>query len=69
MRIQTITPKVSTKFGSLYVHALHKDGRVAEIRFSSPGKFSDTTMGEALDALSEADAVTDIIADISKKAA
>lgn len=61
-RTLTATQKVQTRFGSLYVHVSHVGGRVIEVRFSSPGKFSDTTMGEVFDALG--DAVNSIIAEL-----
>lgn len=53
MRTQTITERVPTKFGSLYVHVSHHGGRIVEVRFSSPGKHCGSEMGEALDALGE----------------
>lgn len=54
-RHRTITTKVNTPFGSLYTHVSHdKLGRAIEVRISSPGKFSETEMGEALTALGTA---------------
>jgi hypothetical protein len=61
-RQQAFTQKIPTQFGSLYVHASFSNGRVTEVRFSSPGKFSDTTMGTVLDLLGEA--VTSLIAHV-----
>lgn len=60
MRSETNTTKVPTKFGSLYAHISHSDGRIVEVSFSSPGKFADTAIGDALDRL--ADAVNETIA-------
>lgn len=60
LRSRTLTQKVETKFGTLYAHVEYgADARATEVRFSSPGKFSDTTIGEVLDGLGEA--VTDIL--------
>jgi hypothetical protein len=54
-RALTITQKVPTKFGSLYVHVQHDGaGNVVHVAFSSPGKFSQTAIGGALDALAAA---------------
>lgn len=62
-RHRTITTKVKTPFGSLYTHVSHDEGgRAVEVRISSPGKFSETEMGEALTAL--ATAITIALKDI-----
>ena len=62
-RHRTITTKVKTPFGSLYTHVSHdKWGRATEVRISSPGKFSETEVGEALTAL--ATAITTTLKDI-----
>jgi hypothetical protein len=54
-RLHCTTQKVQTKFGNLFVHVAHDTkGRILGIDISAPGKFSDTTMGEVLDSLSEA---------------
>ena len=53
-RTETITTKVPTKFGSLYTHVSHASGKVVEIAFSSPGKFADTAIGDALNLLAQA---------------
>lgn len=58
-RLPTITQKVATSFGTLYVHVNYAEGRPVALRISSPGKFSDTTMGAVLDAIAEA--ATDIL--------
>lgn len=61
-RQHTITAKIGTRFGSMYAHVSHVGKRITEVRFSAPGKFNDTTMGEVLDRL--ADTVTDMVAQI-----
>jgi len=54
-RLNTITQKVATQFGSLYTHVSHDAaGRVVEIAFSSPGKFDNSSIGEAMTALGHA---------------
>ncbi len=54
-RHRTITTKVKTPFASLYTHVCFNDkGQVTEVSISSPGKFSDTEVGGALTALTEA---------------
>ena len=53
--MRTVTSRVETPFGSLYVHMGFDDKGVArEFSISTPGKHHDTTMGEALIAISEA---------------
>ena len=61
-RLHTITQKIATKYGTHYAHISFRDDRVAEIAFSSPGKFSDTALAELLIALSES--VNTVIAEI-----
>ena len=62
-RHHTITTKVKSPFGSLYTHVSFDDnGYVIEVNMSSPGKFMETEMGEALIALAEA--ITNAIKDI-----
>lgn len=61
-REHTITRKVQTAFGSLYAHVSDDGQFITEVRFSSPGKFADTTMGHVLDALGEA--VTEVITEL-----
>lgn len=61
-REHTITTKVETRFGSMYAHVSHVGRLVTEVRFSSPGKFSDTTFGEVLEKLG--DVVTAAVTDI-----
>ena len=54
-RHYTITTKVKTPFASLYTHVSFDDeGHATEVSISSPGKFSETEVGEALTALAEA---------------
>ena len=54
-RFDTITVKVKTPFGSLYAHiGFDKNKNLVEISFSSPGKFSETEVGNALNALAGA---------------
>ena len=54
-RRRTTTTKVETRFGSLYTHVSHDEaGCATEVAISSPGKFSETEMGEALNALAGA---------------
>ena len=63
MRKRTTTTKVKTRFGSLYTHVSHdSEGRAVEIAISSPGKFSETEMGDALNAL--ATAITATLGDV-----
>lgn len=50
-RTQTITEKVPTEFGNLYVHVDHIGAQIEGISFSSPGKFFETSVGTALDSL------------------
>ncbi len=64
-RKRTITTKVKTSFGSLYTHvSFNKKGQAVEVKISSPGKFNDTEMGQALEALAES--ITDAITGVSK---
>jgi len=54
-RTETLTQRVQTKFGTLYAHVeFTHDLAIHAVRFSSPGKFSDTTMGEVLESLGDA---------------
>ncbi len=54
-RQRTTTTKVPTRFGSLYTHVSHDAaGRAVEVAISSPGKFSETEIGDALTALAGA---------------
>jgi hypothetical protein len=57
-RTPTRTAKVDTEAttlkGALYVHVEHNEqGRATAVRFSSPGKMSDTTMERVLEALGQ----------------
>ena len=59
-RYHTITTKVATPFASLYTHvSFDAEGQATEVSISSPGKFSETEMGEALTALAKA--ITDAL--------
>ena len=63
-RTRTTSTKVKTSFGSLYTHVAHDhSGRAVEVSISSPGKFSETEMGEALRLLAEA--ITATLTDVS----
>jgi hypothetical protein len=53
-REETTTAKVQTDFAPLYCHISHVAGAVTEIRFSSPGKFSDTAIEKLLAQLGDA---------------
>jgi len=57
-RLNTITMKVPTRFGSLYAHVSHDprdpSGRVIEVAFSTPGKFDTSAVSDALIALGHA---------------
>lgn len=54
-RLDSVTVKVKTPFGSLYAHVgFDKSGYPVEVSFSSPGKFSETEVGNALNALADA---------------
>lgn len=54
-RLGTVTQKIATQFGSLYTHVSHDaNGRIVEVAFSSPGKFDNSSMGEAMIALGDA---------------
>ena len=62
-RHRATTVRVATPFGSLYVHvAYDREGCAIEVSISSPGKFSDTEMGEVLAALSTA--ITEVLRDV-----
>lgn len=57
-RLNTITQKVPTRFGSLYAHVSHdprdRSGRVVEVAFSTPGRVVNTAVSDAIIALGEA---------------
>lgn len=57
-RLNTLTQKVPTKFGSLYAHVSHDPrdpaGRVIEVAFSTPGKFDNSAVSDAVVALGAA---------------
>lgn len=61
-RSETLTQKVNTPFGRIYVHvAFDGAGGAREVRISTPGKHGDTSVGDALDAIG--DAITQVLAD------
>ena len=66
MRAETLTQRILTQFGALYARASVLDGRVVEVRFSHPRRFSHMAKGCVLDAMH--DAVTDVIADLQQHA-
>lgn len=51
-RLHALTEKISTSFGSMYVHC-HFDnlGRVHSVQVSYPGKHMEKEVGQALDAI------------------
>jgi hypothetical protein len=54
-RLPTITEKISTRFGSIYLHVAFDDaGRAVELQISAPGKHRDSTIGSTFDAIGEA---------------
>ena len=66
MRTATISEKVATNFGNIFCHVdCASDGRVVSIAFSQPGKLDNSTIGNALDALS--DSINEMIAEASSK--
>ena len=53
-RMRTLTRKVPTPFGGLYVHvSVDAEGVPREVAISTPGKHHDTAVHEALIALGE----------------
>jgi len=53
-RMRTVTRKVPTPFGRLYVHvSTDAEGMVRDVAISTPGKQHDTAVHEALIALGE----------------
>jgi len=55
VRTVTLSEKVRTNFGNIFCHVdVMPDGRVVSIAFSQPGKLDNSTIGNALDALSAA---------------
>ncbi|MDB4261337.1 hypothetical protein N9878_00580 [bacterium] len=54
-RYHCVTKAVDTAFGKIYSHVdLDKQGKVAGVAYSYPGKFEDTSVGETLEELSQA---------------
>ena len=53
-RYLCITEKVKTPFGKVFSHVdLRPDGQVQGVHYSYPGKFEDTSIGDALEALAQ----------------
>lgn len=50
-RRETITEKVKTPFGSLFLHVEHQGPRVIGLRIAHPQKLEDTTVGELLEVI------------------
>ncbi len=48
-RRETVTQKVKTPFGSLFLHLEHQGPRVVGLRIAHPQKLEDTTVGELLE--------------------
>ena len=54
-RLETVTRRVETSFGSLYVHVgFGRDGAPHDVAISTPGKHHDTSIHEAFDAIGAA---------------
>ena len=64
-RTETLTQRVETSFGSLYVHVSFVDGRIVDIGISTPGKHLDTTIGNTL--ISIGTAITEMIDAVQAK--
>jgi|TARA_R110000796_G_scaffold1522_1_gene6026 hypothetical protein len=53
-RYNCVTKSVDTAFGKIYSHVdLDARGKVKGVAYSYPGKFEDTSVGDALEALSQ----------------
>lgn len=51
-RQQTLTTKVPTRFGSIYVHCMFNNAsELSEVSISTPGKHADTAVEAAMVAL------------------
>ena len=58
MRLETITTKVRTSFGSIFIHTDHDErGRAQSVGIAYPGKFKHSELGNALDLI--ADTISD----------
>lgn len=67
MRTICITEKLKTAFGSVFTHVdVTPDGSVQSIGFSVQGRMKDSTIGNALDALS--DSVNEMIGEAALRA-
>ena len=53
-RAETLTRKVPTPFGVVFVHVSRAEGAPAEVWFSMPGRRHSTEVHESLDALAAA---------------
>lgn len=54
-RLTTFTEKVPTQFGNLFAHvSWDKYGNVVDVSFSTPGKFQQSAVGDAVDRLAQA---------------
>ncbi len=54
-RYDSDTLKVEAKgFDPVYLHCQYKDGKPYGFRISSPGKYADASLGDLLDAISDA---------------
>lgn len=66
MRAVTISQKVRTNFGNIFCHLdVMPDGSIVSIAFSQPGKLDNSTIGNALDAISAA--VNNMIQDTTQE--
>lgn len=52
-RTACITAKIKTRHGNHFVHIDHADGAITGISISSPGKFSDSEIGDMLRSIGE----------------
>lgn len=64
-RRETITEKVKTPFGSLFLHVEHQGSRVVGLRIAHPQKLEDTTVGELLEVI--CDGVTSALKAVPNK--
>ncbi|MGC8534893.1 MAG: hypothetical protein ACP5QR_05095 [Rhizomicrobium sp.] len=61
-RRETITVKLNTRFGSIFVHVEHSGSLVHGIRIAPPQKLENSTVGEFIDELS--DGITSAVKEI-----
>jgi len=64
-RTALITAKINSRYGNHFLHVEHSAGRITGLSISSPGKFSDSEIGDLLRSIGEA--ATAIIADIGTR--